>query len=547
MYCLHCMKRLPDKASLCPFCGQSPRFDNEPHQLRPGTVLGGKYLVGEAIGEGGFGITYIGMDLYLHMRLAIKEFYPFGFAARNHTAGNQVTWSRQTKEVFFREDMDRFLMEARSIARFHGDPNIVEVKNFFKENNTAYIVMEYLDGMNLNRRVSKQGPFEASEAFELFLPLMYSMVKMHEAGVLHRDIAPNNVRLLSTGTLKIMDFGSARYYAGRKDKSLSVLYKEGFSPIEQRMTKGEQGPWTDIYGLCATLYFCITGKIPEDSLNRLQVDGLVKPSKMGVSISSSLEKVLLWGLAVYPKDRCQTMADLIRATERALTEKREKEWTRTRSTTQQQWPSVEEGRPIPEEGSGDASLPRSKRKLLFTGLGLGLGLGLLLLGVFFWKRGGWVSMPSVTGKPASVAYKELSDLGLSATSVYEMRDGVDTGIILGQGIKAGELLHSGDTVVLYVSGESTEVSNGFPAFWGVWIGAEKNLSKANEMVGEAWSLGVEASLVITAEWSELDSELGYMIVAGSYQTEEEAKEHLSEVTQDYPEAYVKYSGDYEGV
>ncbi|MBQ1491553.1 MAG: serine/threonine protein kinase, partial [Blautia sp.] len=380
MNCLHCMSRIPDGSLLCPVCGKSLHFENQPHQLTPGTILAGKYLVGEAIGEGGFGITYIGLDLYLNLRLAIKEFFPFGFATRNHGAGNQITWSRQTKEIWFREGVDRFLMEARSIAQFHGDPNIVEVKNFFQENNTAYIVMEYLDGMNLSRRVSTCGPLKADDAFRLFLPVMYSLERMHRAGVLHRDIAPNNVRLLSGGSLKIMDFGSARYYGGGRDRSLSVLYKEGYSPLEQRMTKGEQGPWTDIYSLCATLYFCITGKVPEDALNRLHADGLVKPSALGVPISPSLEKILLHGLAVNPGDRYRDMAELIQATEMALAKEEEKEGKKERRNQ-----GARRGKEPALDGGGQIDKPGEKkggRKPFYTVLGLGLGIGLVLIGLF---------------------------------------------------------------------------------------------------------------------------------------------------------------------
>ncbi|MBQ1490570.1 MAG: serine/threonine protein kinase, partial [Blautia sp.] len=242
------MSHIPTGTGVCPYCLGNPRGQQIPHGLRPGTLLRGQYLVGNVIGEGGFGITYIGRDIVLDMKIAVKEFFPFGYATRNTLSSNTVTWSRHTHGALTEGDIDKLLTEAQSIAKFHDDPNVVDVRNYFKENNTAYIIMEYLDGMNVSARIAKGGPIPAREAFRLFLPLMNSLQGMHRRGIIHRDISPNNVRLLGNGRLKLMDFGSARYYQGGA-KYLSVQYKEGFTPIEQRTSGGQQGPYTDVYSL----------------------------------------------------------------------------------------------------------------------------------------------------------------------------------------------------------------------------------------------------------------------------------------------------------
>ena len=318
MYCYNCMCKNPDDAKICMKCGKKMIADNHPHHLKPGTILDNKYLVGNAIGEGGFGITYVGLDLTLDMKIAIKEFYPSGYANRNNTVSNNVTLNFQNEGEYFKTGRESFLREAKSIAKFHDEKSIVDVRAFFEENETAYIIMEYLDGENLSDRLKNVGTFEPAELFRLFIPIMQTLEKMHRENIIHRDISPENVRMISDGTLKLMDFGSARYYAGMEKKTMSIEYKPGYAPYEQYNKSGNQGPWTDVYGLCATIYRCITGVAPVDSLERCQHDTLKKPSELGVNIAENLESVLMYGLAIYPDNRCPNMEELVRITEDAL-------------------------------------------------------------------------------------------------------------------------------------------------------------------------------------------------------------------------------------
>lgn len=309
MYCYHCMNR-KGSLSVCPYCHKENIGPVSVHHLRPGTVLNHKYLVGCVIGEGGFGITYIGRDTTLDMRVAIKEFYPSGYSERNSNKDSTVTFNSDKKRDFFEKGKRRFLNEARNVAKFSSEKGIVDVRDYFEANGTAYIIMEYLDGIDLNRYLNTYGPIPADKAFDLMLPVMRSLENINAAGIIHRDISPDNIMFLKDGSLKLMDFGSARHFTNN-EKEMSVMLKQGYAPEEQYSKNGAQGPWTDVYGMCATIYRCITGEVPEDGLDRIHQDDLKPPSQLGVSISPSLEAVLMYGLAVFRENRCQNMTELI--------------------------------------------------------------------------------------------------------------------------------------------------------------------------------------------------------------------------------------------
>lgn len=308
MYCSVCKKEVGD-GGFCRYCGNRLTAETAAHHLKPGTVLGGKYVIQDFIGEGGFGITYIGRDRNLDIPVAIKEYYPCGFAGRSGGDSNAVSITAPDKRDFFENGKKRFMEEARSLARFSEEPGIVNVRDYFEENETAYIAMEYLEGENLNAHVSKRGRMDAAELIQLMEPVMRSLERIHEAGIIHRDISPDNILFQKNGKLKLMDFGSARYFAN-SESELSVILKQGFSPEEQYRKKGEQGPWTDVYSLCATIYCCITGKIPENALDRLHNDALLPPSRLDARISPAHERALMRGLEVLPENRCRTMGEL---------------------------------------------------------------------------------------------------------------------------------------------------------------------------------------------------------------------------------------------
>ena len=314
-YCKYCVAPMEDGANECPACHKRLDAEAPLHQLAPGTILNGRYYVGSALGEGGFGITYIGRDLNLDMKVAIKEYYPTGYVNRSNTVSASLTCGTQgERKDYFEQGRDRFLREARTLAKFSGTEGIVDVRDFFEANNTAYIVMEYLDGLTLKDMLKQNGVMSAGHVVNLLMPIMRALKQVHDQDLIHRDISPDNIMFVD-GRIKLLDFGAARNVSAVANKSLSVVLKPGYAPEEQYRTKGVQGPWTDIYALCATMYKCITGTAPEDSTERLVNDSLRRPSEMGIAIAPQIENTIMKGLAVNAKDRFRNISELIAAFE----------------------------------------------------------------------------------------------------------------------------------------------------------------------------------------------------------------------------------------
>lgn len=299
-YCKYCMEPL---TKVCT-CKENPQSLS--HHLLPYTLLDNKYIVGNVLGEGGFGITYIGRDITLDMRVAIKEYYPMGIVNRNHTQSTIVATNAGVPKAIFERGKDCFLQEARILAKFANRPGIVGVLSFFTSNNTAYIIMEYVSGINLRDRL-QHGTMSVQQVINLFGPIVQALTLVHSEGLIHRDISPDNIMYMPDNTLKLLDFGAAREVSDQK--SLSVMLKHGYAPEEQYRTRGEQGTWTDVYALCATIYRCLTNITPDDAMERLINDELKPPAALGAEISETQEAALLKGLAVQKKDRIQTVGE----------------------------------------------------------------------------------------------------------------------------------------------------------------------------------------------------------------------------------------------
>lgn len=314
-FCYSCMNEID--GNYCPYCKKENSIDSVVYRLKPGTILNKKILVGNCIGEGGFGITYIGRDLTLDRRVAVKEYFPNGYVNRNNNVCQLVSASTDNQASFFQKGLQNFLEEARKIAKLTNVSGIVDVREYFEENGTAYIIMEYLDGINLSVYLRQNGIIKPETIFQLMLPITYSLQKMHEEGIIHRDISPDNIMYLTDGTLKLTDFGSARYFSNAQ-KEMSVVIKQGYAPEEQYSKNGDQGPWTDVYGLCATMYKCITGKTPVDAIDRIRQDTLIPPSELGIQIPEPMQITLMYGLAVFKNDRCKSMQELSYMMEKAL-------------------------------------------------------------------------------------------------------------------------------------------------------------------------------------------------------------------------------------
>lgn len=312
--CMGCMKDKGESA-VCPHCGfNADTYEAPLHHLKPKTILNGKYWIGKSIGEGGFGITYIGWDLNLEIKVAIKEYFPNGFVARDVSNTDTVTIFSGNDRDNYEKGRTKFIEEAKSLAKFDNLPGIVSVKDFFLENGTAYIVMEFVEGETLKAFLKRNGGKTAVDnIFTMMQPLMKSLIEVHKKGIIHRDISPDNIMITNDSQVKLLDFGAARDVSGDGNKSLSIQLKPGYAPEEQYRSHGKQGPWTDVYALCATIYRAITGVPPVESLERIQNDTLVRPSQMGVNIDPVRENVILQGMAVFAQDRFQSIEALYNA------------------------------------------------------------------------------------------------------------------------------------------------------------------------------------------------------------------------------------------
>lgn len=307
--CFGCMHN-KGRAEVCPQCGWIDGTKQEfPQHLSPGTILQNKYVVGKVLGQGGFGITYLGWDLQLDMKLAIKEYMPKDFATRS-TGQHHITCFSGDYKSHFDHGMKKFIEEAKILAKYSNHAGIVPVRDYFEENNTAYLVMYYLEGIDLKRYLEQLGgklPYE--QAIHILMPVMDALKEIHKDGLLHRDISPDNIYITTEGEIKLLDFGAARHALNDHNRSLSVILKPGYAPEEQYRTKGRQGPWTDVYAVAATFYKMIVGQIPPESLDRLEVDTLIKPSNLGISLPPHVENALIKALSVKGQDRYQSIGE----------------------------------------------------------------------------------------------------------------------------------------------------------------------------------------------------------------------------------------------
>ena len=285
-----------------------------PTALKAGTFLNQRYLIGRVLGQDGFGITYLAWDEGLEAKVAVKEYMPGEFADR--TDGREVHVISGSRQEEFSYGQERFREEARILAKFMGQPGIAGVTDYFDENGTSYFVMDYIEGISFKTYIAGAGgKVSAQEALDVMIPVLRALTAVHGEGLIHRDVTPDNIYITKDGNVKLLDFGSARYSLGDKSKSLDVILKVGYAPKEQYIRRSRQGPYTDVYSCAACLYAAITGYLPPESLERLDKDTLVPPSRMGVEIPLYLERAILKGLAVQPEDRFQTAGEFLEALE----------------------------------------------------------------------------------------------------------------------------------------------------------------------------------------------------------------------------------------
>ena len=307
------MHALAAGETFCSECGRPyGSVETEPFALKPGTILDGKYLVGEMLGQGGFGITYIGFDLLLEQKVAIKEYYPMSTGMVSRENSTTVVWSSAVMQKSGMEKgFDSFLKEARKMAKLGGIPGVVGVKSVFIQNETAYIVMDFIEGETLLKKLQRGGPMDYGTCISLMTPIMQALAEVHKHGIIHRDISPDNIMVQSDGKLILLDLGAAKDLDIQgKDgnvQSSQMVAKHGFSPVEQYGQAGKIGPWTDVYAMAATIYYCCTGVLPPSATNRMIEDTLTCRPRL----TKEQFDVLAFCMSVLPQKRPQNMDALL--------------------------------------------------------------------------------------------------------------------------------------------------------------------------------------------------------------------------------------------
>lgn len=315
--CLGCFENKRDDLEVCPFCGfvdGTPPLE-EVH-LGPGMILAGRYIIGKVIGYGGFGVTYIGWDAKLEQKVALKEYLPSEFSTRV-PGQSSISVFNGAKSEQFASGLNKFIDEAKRLSKFQKEDGIVRIFDCIAENGTAYIIMEYLQGESLADRLMRVGTMTEKESVNILMPVMKSLEVVHSEGIIHRDIAPDNIFLTDYGEVKLIDFGAARFATTSHSRSLTVIIKPGYSAEEQYRSRGDQGPHTDVYSLAATLYKMITGETPPDALERrakiehAKRDALVEPHRINKKISLITENAVLNALNIQIEDRTSTVQQFI--------------------------------------------------------------------------------------------------------------------------------------------------------------------------------------------------------------------------------------------
>lgn len=308
-FCENCFEVINGgKCGNCGFIASDSPLDQS--LLTPGSVLSNRYVIGQTIGKGGFGTTYLAYDALVCRKIAIKEYFPYGIAQRTSENSEVSVLSEDSKQAF-ELGAEKFYNEAKLVSRFNGNPNIVGVYNCFYENNTVYMAMEYLGGRTLKEYIRENGVLSVSQALYVAKNVAEALVVAHSAAILHRDISPDNIIVCDDGSIKLIDFGAARQVVAEHSQRFSVILKPGFAPPEQYSKKGNQGPWTDVYSVGTTLYYMITGDIPDDPSARFDNDDTFEENVF--DIDPALWNVIKKATKLKAEDRYQDAYELKKA------------------------------------------------------------------------------------------------------------------------------------------------------------------------------------------------------------------------------------------
>ena len=314
---------------ICPKCGYNNAFPQQSDQaLSCGSILQGRYVVGCMLGQGGFGITYIGYDWKLETTVCIKEFFPRGMAARIPDRSGQVYWGSSKTAIPLKLQREAFVSEARKAVKVRSLSSLVNVWDVFYENETAYIIMEYIKGITVKEYLMKKGtPMDIGECMALLVPVIRDLQKVHELGIVHRDISPDNLMIREDGRVMLLDLGAAKDLTQGSGQSSTIVVKRGFSPFEQYSRNSIIGPWTDVYAMSATIYWCLTREVIPEATDRILQDTLTFPPY----IPPNAAAVLRHGLAMKPEERIPDSRSLLEELESTVQQKTKSESSNPRN------------------------------------------------------------------------------------------------------------------------------------------------------------------------------------------------------------------------
>lgn len=472
--CMGCMAEIPETEEICRYCGYEKNTDvKEAYYLLPGKMVGEKYIVGKVLGYGGFGVTYIGWDTVLNRKVAIKEYLPSDFATRSYGTKSITVFSGEAT-VQFEAGLNSFIAEAKRLARFNDVPEIVDIYDCFMENDTGYIIMEFLDGITVKEMLKKRGKLPVEEARKIIMSVLRGLAQVHKEGIIHRDIAPDNIFITTDNEVRILDFGAARYATAVQSRSLSVILKPGYAPEEQYRSRGEQGPWTDVYAVGAAFYRMVTGIRPEESIERMAEDHLKTPSQLGIVIDENIENAIMNSLNVKREYRISDAASFYQALDSKLDvvrviEKKEKK---------------EDGRiPLPLKISAMAAI-------ILVGIVIALSAtgNLSLAPKTIDSSAGAVTLaenesyvPDVSGMSYEAAEEALKERKLSVViNGMNYSESIEKNKILSQTPKSGEKIGAEETVYVIMSGGKEEVM--MPDLSGMEYEAALSLLEAQNLV-----------------------------------------------------------------
>lgn len=433
--CMGCMSNIDENVMTCPYCGYSEAEDEqEAYYLAPGTVVGGKYIVGRALEYGGFAVNYIGMDAGQGRKVMIREYLPSDFTTRSAGEKEITIYSGDALEQF-EQGLAAFLNEGNEIQRLGALKGIASVYDCVAENDTGYVITEYLEGRTLGDVLNEGTTYSAKETHRLACTILTGLSKLHNVSVAHCDISPENIMLTEDGQVKLVNFGAARYATSSNSKSLAVILKQGYAPEEQYRSRGEKGPWSDVYSVAAVMYRMMTGKVPDESVERALTDKLTEPSKLGVQIPEPMEHALMNALNVFQRDRTPSAGVFL-----------------------QELNSSQVKRKKVKIKSDSGKFP-----LWAKGLVAGLLCAALAGGIFVYKNRDTevevtenkdsTSMLNVTGKPLQEAQDMLKNEGLAEASVVYNLGEENGEVVTLQSPNAGSVIPKDSAITLFVKND----------------------------------------------------------------------------------------------